>query len=300
MDCFHPLTITNPNEYARDNGYPTVLVPCGKCESCIVSGANEWRVRLHIENDCSDLSYFLTLTYDESHLPIQECTDSFGDSISVPVVCKRDIQLFLKRLRKLYYDSKIRYFLVSEYCPTTLRPHYHCLLFGLSRQYKDNIKQTIKDEKRIGKCWSCGFVTLDKVTNGRIAYCTKYLSCLTVLPEFLPKPFRLMSRKPGLGAVYMDNPRLVDWHRLTLANYYPSNGFKMRLPRYLKDKLFDDEMKDQIKENIDQYRKDKFSDDIKLANELGYESYVDFRHQSLQRQIYKFNQKYVKNRNKIL
>ena len=43
----------------------------------------------------------------------------------IPYVCNRDLDLFLKRLRSYYPDEKLRYYAVSEYGPTSFRPHWH-------------------------------------------------------------------------------------------------------------------------------------------------------------------------------
>jgi len=46
---------------------------------------------------------------------------------------KRDVQLFVKRLRKDQDArglAKIRYYLVGEYGDQTKRPHYHAAIFG--------------------------------------------------------------------------------------------------------------------------------------------------------------------------
>ena len=77
-----------------------------------------------------DSSYacFVTLTYDDEHLPREDrkvydwMIDQEVIFKNVPVHRVRDCQLFLKRLRKDNPDVKIRYFLVSEFGPRTLRP----------------------------------------------------------------------------------------------------------------------------------------------------------------------------------
>ena len=50
----------------------------------------------------------------------------------IPYVCNRDLDLFLKRLRSYYPDEKLRYYAVSEYGPSSYRPHWHLLLFSNS------------------------------------------------------------------------------------------------------------------------------------------------------------------------
>lgn len=54
-------------------------------------------------------------------------------------VCKKDVQNWFKKSRIAYKrakgkDADISYFCTSEYGPTTYRPHYHLLIFGLDAQ----------------------------------------------------------------------------------------------------------------------------------------------------------------------
>lgn len=68
------------------------------------------------------LSYFVTLTYAPAFLPANG-------------VCKRDVQLFLKRLRitleRKFNIPPFRYCVFSEYGKDTHRAHYHMILFGV-------------------------------------------------------------------------------------------------------------------------------------------------------------------------
>lgn len=301
MDCLHPITIKNPlygtNSFNETN--PTLSCPCGKCEACIVSTAQEWRVRLEEEWYNSETSYFVTLTYDDSKIPLVSNPDSFGQLHIVPSVSKRDVQLFFKRLRKFDPDKKIRYYLVSEYGPTTFRPHYHALIFGLPKFSQDPTKQIVETTKLIQKNWSNGFVQVDKVSIGRISYVTKYLSCITDLPEYYTKPFRLMSRNPGIGSSYFNNKERIDWHRNNLACYYPSGQFKMRLPRYFKDRIFDDDMKAEIGQIITEQRLIKQSTDEVIGQQLGYNNYVDYRQSMITKYIHRFDKKLKKQRKDV-
>lgn len=298
MDCLHPVTVS-VDTYDNDNHFTRIQkisVPCGKCPSCVVSSANEWRTRLKIEKDHSDSSYFVTLTYDDDSVPLSACTDSFGMRFIAPVVSKRDVQLFLKRLRKKF---PFRYFIVSEYGPTYLRPHYHGIFFGFPLFSRDPLLQDSKITKIIEECWTNGFVTVDSVTDGRISYVTKYLTCVQDLPEYLPRPFRLMSRNPGIGASYLSKTSLISWHRDNLACYYPEKDHKCRLPRYLKDKIFDDDMKCEISDRIRSFRSSQLSEDISLSSELGYSNFVDFRHSNIDSFVRKFDRKLKKSRKDV-
>lgn len=300
MDCLHPILLKNPDFGQPYDlyGTPSFSVPCGHCPACIVNNANEWRTRLEIELSQSDSAYFITLTYDDAKLPYVSISDCAGHSSLVPCVCKRDIQLFLKRLRKNFQPIKLRYFIVSEYGPTTYRPHYHGIIFGLPRLHNDDLVNKSKITKIIGDVWNNGFVTLDSVTFSRIAYVTKYMACVTHLPDYLPKPFRLMSRNPGIGYSYVTNSKIVEWHRQNLACYYPDGNFKRRLPRYIKDKIFDDYQKYLIREQIKIQKHESESLETRARN-CGYGNRYDYifdRNKSFQR---KFERQLVKKRKDI-
>lgn len=300
MNCLHPVKIKYDDITKYNESYTTELfVPCGRCQACIFNNANEWRSRLEIEYENASSSYFVTLTYDDAKLPLGNCSDSLGNSFIAPVVCKRDIQLFLKRLRKSHPHSKIRYFIVSEYGPRTLRPHYHGILFGLPYKNTGGEKAIVDATKAIERSWLNGFVTIDKVTFGRIAYVTKYLSCVTDLPEYLPKPFRLMSTRPAIGSSYLDNASRLDWHRETLSCYLPDGKFKRRLPRYLRDKIFDDEMKSTIRENYLLENKGKLSSESVLSEKLGYNNVFSYKEDKINTFVRQFNNKYKKSRKEL-
>ena len=94
---------------------------------------------------------FLTLTYDDENLP------PGGQLV------KRDLQLFIKRLRKAY--GALRYFAVGEYGDLSLRPHYHAALYGLDRE----------EFPLIERCWGKGRVSVDDLTVQSAAYICGYV-----------------------------------------------------------------------------------------------------------------------------
>lgn len=118
MECLHRI-------HLPDRG----AVPCGRCVNCRKNKRQSWVYRLQAEADECPFSLFVTLTYDDEHIP----TAMIGEDLfktTVGVVSKRDIQLFMKRLRKKYDQYRLRYFLTSEYGSQGGRPHYHMILFG--------------------------------------------------------------------------------------------------------------------------------------------------------------------------
>lgn len=218
MQCLSPVTLR------RSDGIHSF--PCGKCLACLSNRRRDWVLRLKKEFEVSSSSLFLTLTYDDEHYPESG-------------VSKDDVQRFLKRLRKVIMPLKIRYFLVSEYGSHTERAHYHMLLF--------NFPLETKYEEIITTAWSNGFVHFGSVTGKSISYCAKYCLSIGAEPSGKNRVFMLCSRKPGIGADYLSNTNLVRFHRHDCNDVTVSNGVKVVLPRYYKDKLYNRFQKDKIK-----------------------------------------------------
>lgn len=245
MNCLNPIKIDTDEIEIYGTG--KIFIPCGKCEVCRNSDSLSWRVRLLEEFYNSDNTMFVTLTYNDNVLPFELCYCDNKPIGFYPCVSKSDVQKFFKRFRfhyESYYkdkDIKMSYFLVSEYGPTTFRPHYHLIIFNfpvLSSIPEVNIS---KASQTIYDIWGKGFITCDLCNENRVAYCTKYMSCQSVIPDYLPKPFRLMSK--GLGKSYLNNSNRIKWHKDGLNNFYPVGNLKYRLPRYYKDKIFCDDEK---------------------------------------------------------
>lgn len=242
MECIHPLALKGKG-----------IVPCGKCLPCLARKRDAWVVRLKEELKTSSSCFFITLTYDDDHVPISYVGDE-----KIQVLNKRDVQLWLKRLRKMIEPHKVRYFLTSEYGLKTFRPHYHLLLFNFPKNF--DIYETVV------KTWKNGFVMVDKITDARIYYVAKYVTSPSLLPDYLltkrNRPFTLSSRRGAIGCGYLTDAK-VRYHRETLANYVTlRGGVKVALPRYYRDKIFDDDMKAILNEQSEQFR---------LAKNLEYE-----------------------------
>lgn len=196
--------------------------PCGRCLSCLQKKRADWSFRLLQEMTIADSAYFITLTYNNENVPR---TDS-----GVPQLQKRDLQLFKKRLRKLnaaVSKSHIRYYSVGEYGTRTFRPHYHSIIF--------NVHPSVMAQ--LTSVWKLGNVQVGKVNAASIHYVTKYVINRNHSYPSVTKPFSTMSRRPGIGHVYYEKMRA--WHREDKRTYVVrEGGFKQRLPRYYKDKIF--------------------------------------------------------------
>lgn len=155
---------------------------CGQCTPCRINKAREWVCRMTLEAREHPYSAFVTLTYNEEHVPVDRS------------VHKRDVQLFLMRLRKEIYPRQIRFYAVGEYGDKTWRPHYHLIIFGLSPT----------EEKTVEKCWAKGFVLVGTAEPKSMGYVASYVVKKMTNPKDrrldgrLPE-FSLMSLRPGIG-----------------------------------------------------------------------------------------------------
>lgn len=95
--------------------------------------------------------------------------------ISFNSVRKEDVQLWIRRNRTRFKradsDFDFSYFITSEYGPRTLRPHYHGVFFGVT---KDEVKDWFKDwQDHYGEIVQFDNLNPDK---GGLSYVSKYCS----------------------------------------------------------------------------------------------------------------------------
>uniref|UniRef100_A0AAU8B555 Replication initiator protein n=1 Tax=Dulem virus 257 TaxID=3145734 RepID=A0AAU8B555_9VIRU len=105
----------------------------------------------------------------------------------IPYVCNRDLDLFLKRLRSYYPNEKLRYYAVSEYGPTSYRPHWHLLLFSNSERFSQTVLENVS------KAWSYGRCDASLSRGFAAPYVASYVNSFVSLPDFyvqMPKVVR--------------------------------------------------------------------------------------------------------------
>lgn len=108
----------------------------------------------------------------------------------IPYICNRDLDLFLKRLRSYYPNEKLRYYAVSEYGPTSFRPHWHLLLLSNSERFSETICENVS------KAWSYGRSDTSLSRGYAALYVASYLNSYVALPDFytqMPKVVRSKS-----------------------------------------------------------------------------------------------------------
>lgn len=266
MACFHPIAAyrrsgSTPGNYGALAFQPgpmytdRVWLPCGRCAGCRLEKSRIWAMRCAHEASLYTDNMFVTLTYDDDHMP------SYGS------LRKRHLQLFWKRLRKAFPDRKIRYYACGEYGDESERPHYHAIVFNLWMDDAQFWKCTPRGDNlyisdKLSRIWGNGFVVIGGVTFDSAGYVARYVmkKCsrpnarddevrktqeivynnkyLRADPEtgelvWLEEEFAVMSRRPGIGA---------DWYEKFRDDTYASdsvvfNGKEMKPPRFYDEKI---------------------------------------------------------------
>lgn len=134
MSCKNYIKIKSKSQY----GLKWAYIPCGKCEECRKTLKNEWTTRLkaEIEEYHTKLNYkvgFLTLTYNDQHLPHIPKTFLKNENEKIPCFSYKDIKKFTDTIRTYLWRDRglndgFRYFITSEYGEKYHRPHYHGII----------------------------------------------------------------------------------------------------------------------------------------------------------------------------
>lgn len=177
--------------YGKDRIIP---LPCGKCSSCIEARSKSWAIRCLCEASLYEKNCFLTLTYNNKCLPNG--------------LCKKDLQLFIKRLRDHNLDVQIRYFGCGEYGTHTKRPHYHLIVFGYWPEdakfecMSNSGDGAFYSSRSLQDIWPFGFISVGECSYASCAYVARY--CQKKLKNPDNKEFTIMSLKPGIGTRYFE------------------------------------------------------------------------------------------------
>lgn len=274
MTCYHPLkaykTINNCSDTGKsiiafkiqdvkNKAYEEIVLPCGRCTGCRIDRSKQWAVRCVHESQQYYNNCFITLTYNEDHLPENNS------------LVKKHFQDFMKRLRKKFSGideiktidrfgkpslaRPIRFYHCGEYGSKENRPHYHACLFNFDFPDKEfwTIKQgnRLYTSKILDEMWGKGYCIIGDVTIQSAAYVARYImkkingelaaeryvsqldpktgDCVYIQPEYVT-----MSRRPGIG---------YNWYKkykkqIFQNDFLTSNGKKFRIPRYY-DKIYD-------------------------------------------------------------
>ena len=226
---------------------------CGNCLNCRINYTTQWQLRCLYELNSWNGAMFVTLTYDNEHLPAS-CS-----------LVRKDLSDFFKRLRRdmeytqfqtlwngpylnnprtgKLYKPLLRYYACGEYGDKRKRPHYHIILYGLDyynathwHYIIDNWKlcDSLVFDKNLGR-----HCAIQNVTRDDIGYVTGYvrkkLKGKLAKEEYDDtgrlRPFSAISHEIGLDLARKQKGLLSKGYT------FSHNGKRIGIPRYFRDKL---------------------------------------------------------------
>lgn len=250
MPCFYPQqayrsTSVNSESgkrlvtFVKNNAYVDmpITLRCGQCSGCRWDHSREWAIRCHHEASLWPDNCFVTLTYNDDHLPYNS------------TLLKKDVQLFMKRLRKKFstfdyfpwtnietgrinhtrqVNNPIRLYYCGEYGEKLQRPHYHLCLFNhdfhdkkLWKKSDPGMDNALYRSADLESLWTLGHSSVGRLTLASAGYVARYImkkingdqaethyhpidpetgEILERLPEFTD-----MSRAYGIGKKWFEN-----------------------------------------------------------------------------------------------
>lgn len=269
--CLSPITIKVVPQHFGKGNVRGILVPCGRCEECLIKYQNSWLFRMVEEFGNHSCASFLTLTYADENIPYYVDTET-GEKFNTVYV--KHVQDLFKRFRIWWqreYGEKCKlvYFCTSEYGPRTLRPHYHLIIWGLRVR---DLYHLINDwESRFGfvRARNIKYHQTDHYKTAKYVskYCSKGMFENPLVKQHkVNKCSKLISK--GIGLSYVDKNRsyhlCLSEYNNPLERYKGSSGkdryrykqeyleavasrflvslrgskYPYSLPRYLKQKIY--------------------------------------------------------------
>lgn len=256
MICFHPITAWR-GEF-KENGKREIIfdktkcksihpqqltLPCGQCVGCRLERSRQWAMRCVHEASLFKENMFITLTYNNDHLPAD-------GSLHV-----EHFQLFMKRLRRYFQNEgkKLRFFHCGEYGDTYGRPHYHACIFGVDFSdkvlWRDTAGIPLYSSDTLNDLWGLGYCIIGEVTYDSAAYVARYIMKKITgdkaeayysgkKPEYIT-----MSRRPGIGR---------GWYEKYKGDVFPHdytvvNGAKVKPPKFYLGLYEKEENSDYLK-----------------------------------------------------
>lgn len=264
-----------------------LFVPCGKCTYCRIAKRREWTLRMLHEILYFRDTGFVTLTYEDCHLPVQPRRPVHFPV--VPSLSVSDLQKYFKRLRKRL-SGRIRYFACGEYGDLS-RPHYHFIVFGSDpfqfpiRNY--NGEPFAVEGNPFFDSWGKGIVHVGFAEPDSIAYVAQYIdkkrygeSMLFEHYQFRAREFQIQSL--GIGSNFVKDNAGEILRDAALFRYTKEIG----LPRYYQKILkLNNEVRaldysvfaKKTAERVEQSHIDLAQELVPSAGGIGYQDMDDYQ-----------------------
>lgn len=231
-EIYKRVEFGGPGEIVRG-----ILVPCGKCLICRKNKSAEWATRITHEAQYHQKKCFITLTYADGTVPLNKETGK-------ETLFKRDLQLFIKRLRKEIEPTKIKYFACGEYGKKTMRPHYHIIILGWQPDRSTDLVQVgvSRDGRKryssptIAEKWTKGNIDVSQVVPGSIFYVSGYLIKKQGVQQLQGRQQPFIVASQGIGLAFaLQHRQAIRGQNMT------AEGRSVSIPKYYIKKLGVDE-----------------------------------------------------------
>lgn len=245
--------------------YEQIEIRCGRCLGCRMDYSQMWAARMTHEAAYHKNNWFLTLTYNDEHLPMRERINTeTGELQTSKTLVKGHVQEFIKRLREKYTldkqeETRIRYYACGEYGPKGGRPHYHLAIFNAPIVSLEKVGVGAKGSSlytspEIERLWNKGFITIGELTPASAGYIARYMlkkqkgdDKKYYEEENIQAPFTLQSTMPGLGFQYYDEHKEEIYMQDCIILATQGRSRKIPVPAYY-DKQMEKENPTRIRE----------------------------------------------------
>lgn len=154
------------------------LIACGKCFGCSLDKSSDWALRAQHEARYFDRKSFLTLTFNDEHLP------------ESPEAARREINLFQKRFRK-HYGAGHRFFGAMELGERNKRIHAHLLVYGEDFRADafpvpgGSYEHALWSNPVLQRLWPFGFSSVGELNEKTAAYVAGYVCAKATRPRLV-------------------------------------------------------------------------------------------------------------------
>lgn len=245
--CLYPRKLKNRRyQITKKNGgspplmsderMDKITVPCGKCSVCVKKKKKEWIMRINEENKDSGVPHIVTMTYSDERLKeLREMVirDAKGvipeENVLLNEMVKKSVKLWRKWYHK-YKGKSPKRWLISERGEKSGRIHLHGFIWNVDEEELRDSWQRFNGHMHFGKYMG----------TKTIVYATKYFNKV----DMVNKDYKgIMLVSPGIGKGYLKREK--GKHEFkgedTRIKYRFENGAEGVLPRYYRDKLWNDD-----------------------------------------------------------
>lgn len=294
-----PYIKTKEGKLIQDERVLYVPTKCGKCMECMKAKSREWQIRMSEEIKDNKNGIFVTLTFsDEKIKELGEEINKIKIITGVKVtkdkngkerkryiyeestrtkeiqgydrdneIAKLGVKRFLERWRKATGKS-IRHWLVTELGHQgTENIHLHGIIF--TDESDELIKEKWQDFVWIGERGK------RYVSDRTINYITKYINKVDQIHKNY-KPEILTSAGMGAGYIKRINAQGNKYKKNGKTNeaYRNDKGYKMSLPIYLRNKIYNEEEREKLwQEKLDKEKRYVGGEEIDISK--GEENYTE-------------------------